>query len=41
VTEERALDEIKRLLQAHLENPVDYLPSEPAAVGANGSEQPS
>jgi hypothetical protein len=26
VSEERALDEIKRLLERHLENPVDYLP---------------
>jgi hypothetical protein len=26
LTEERALDEIKRLLERHLENPVDYLP---------------
>jgi methylamine---glutamate N-methyltransferase subunit C len=26
VTEERALDEIKRLLERHIEYPVDYLP---------------
>jgi hypothetical protein len=28
VTEERALEEIKRLLEKHLEYPVDYLPEE-------------
>ena len=28
-SEERALDEIKRLLARHIENPIDYLP-EPA-----------
>jgi hypothetical protein len=30
VTEEDALAEIKRLLEKHLEYPVDYLPGEPA-----------
>ena len=30
VTEEKALAEIKRLLEKHLEYPVDYLPDEPA-----------
>jgi hypothetical protein len=29
VTEEHALDEIKRLLEKHLEYPVDYLPEQP------------
>jgi hypothetical protein len=32
VTESRALDEIKTLLDRHLENPVDYLPPEREAV---------
>src|ERR671911_378476 len=30
VTEEKALSEIKRLLEKHLEYPVDYLPEQPA-----------
>jgi methylamine---glutamate N-methyltransferase subunit C len=30
VTEEKALSEIKRLLEKHLEYPVDYLPDQPA-----------
>ena len=37
VTEERALSEIQRLLERHIENPVDYLP-EPATVSGNGGE---
>ena len=39
VTERNALEEIKTLLDRHLENPVDYLPAEPAAPRtANGGE---
>jgi methylamine---glutamate N-methyltransferase subunit C len=34
VTEERALAEIKRLLEKHLEYPVDYLPDQPAELAA-------
>jgi len=30
VTEEQALGEIKRLLEKHIEYPVDYLPEQPA-----------
>ena len=36
VSEERALDEIRTLLDQYLENPVDYLPT-PAATGGGGS----
>jgi hypothetical protein len=35
-SEERALDEIKRLLERHIENPVDYL--EPAAERTGAAE---
>jgi hypothetical protein len=38
VTEERAMSEIQRMLERHLENPVDYIP-EPATVGGNGGER--
>ena len=34
VTEERALSEIKTLLERHLEHPIDYLPADRDAVGA-------
>jgi hypothetical protein len=36
VTEERALGEIKRLLEKHLEYPVDYLPEQPAEFAGAG-----
>jgi hypothetical protein len=40
VTEANALEEIKTLLDRHLANPMDYLPSEheAAAAAGNGSE---
>src|SRR5918993_5658917 len=36
VSEERALDRIERLLERHLENPIDHFVSETAGVGTNG-----
>jgi hypothetical protein len=35
VTEERALERIERMLERHLEHPVDYLPA------GNGAETPA
>jgi hypothetical protein len=32
VTEERALKEVKRMLEKHLEYPVDYLPESSEAI---------
>jgi hypothetical protein len=37
VSEERALERIERLLERHLENPIDHFVSETATVGGNGS----
>jgi hypothetical protein len=37
VTEERALAEIKRLLERHLAYPVDFLPEQPAELA--GAEE--
>src|SRR5271155_2033792 len=36
-SEERALDEIKRLLARHIDNPIDYLPAEHAPSAASES----
>jgi methylamine---glutamate N-methyltransferase subunit C len=36
VTEEHALTEITRLLEQHLTNPIDELPTQPASVGGPG-----
>jgi hypothetical protein len=36
VSEERALDEIKRLLERHVENPVDYLAFEREGAAERG-----
>jgi hypothetical protein len=36
VTENRALEEIKTLLEKHIENPVDYLPAAELAEGRHG-----
>jgi methylamine---glutamate N-methyltransferase subunit C len=38
VTEERALGEIKTLLERYLENPVDELPAAPASIGSTNGE---
>jgi hypothetical protein len=38
VTEERALEEIKRLLEKHLEYPVDYLPEQPTEFAGAGED---
>ena len=34
VTEERTLAKIERMLEQHLENPVDYLPAHAEVTGA-------
>ena len=38
ITEEKALDEIKRMLEKHLEYPVDYLPDQPAEFAGAGED---
>jgi methylamine---glutamate N-methyltransferase subunit C len=38
VTEERAMDRIERMLERHLENPVDELPAVPASSGEYGTQ---
>ncbi|HWD86213.1 MAG TPA: hypothetical protein VG321_10710, partial [Solirubrobacteraceae bacterium] len=37
VTEDRALAEIKRLLERHIENPIDYLAPTPEGVASLGN----
>ena len=36
VSEERSLARIERLLERHLENPIDHFVDEPIRVGGNG-----
>jgi glutamate synthase domain-containing protein 2 len=38
ITEEHALEEIKRMLEKHLEYPVDYLPDQPAEFAGAGED---
>jgi hypothetical protein len=38
VSEEKTLAEIKRLLEKHIEYPVDYLPEQPAEFAGAGED---
>ncbi len=38
VSEERSLARIERLLERHLENPIDDVLAKPASVASNGHE---
>ena len=38
VSEERTLGEIKRLLERHIENPIDYLAARPRAARRDGHD---